>query len=438
MQPVRVLFLAFTTAAIVGTLLLLLPVAKVGAGGASFIEALFSAISALCVTGLIIVDTATYWTPFGQFVLLALIQVGGLGVMTFASVVGIAIVRKLSFRSRILAASESKNLDFEDMRGIILGILSIALAVEGIIAALLTATFTLRYNFGFGEGLWLGVFHSVSAFNNAGFSLFTDSLMSYSTDALIGLPISIAIIVGGIGFPVIRQILRYGGRPLKWSMNTRLVLLGTSVLLFIGFAFVTATEWDNPATLGPLAWYEKLLAGFVQSVQVRTAGFNNLDISQMNTQTWFGMDILMFIGGGPAGTAGGIKVTTFAVVMFIVWAEIRGEAVVNVMGKRLARSVHRQAIAVVAVSMALVVFSTLSLLLITSFTLDQLLFEVISAFATVGLSTGITAALPSAGQLILIFLMFVGRLGPMTFASALALKERHQLYSLPRERPIIG
>ncbi|MFW6598483.1 potassium transporter TrkG [Propionibacteriaceae bacterium Y2011] len=221
-------------------------------------------------------------------------------------------------------------------------------------------------------------------------------------------------------------------------MNTRLVVWGTGVLLVLGAVFVTAMEWNNPRTLGALPWHERVLAGFVQSVQTRTAGFNNLDISQMDSATWLGMDALMFIGGGPAGTAGGIKLTTFAVLFFIIVAEVRGDGAVNVFGKRLSRAVHRQAITVALGAVALVAGGTIGLMLITDFSLDVLLFEVVSAFATVGLSTGITAQLPAAGQLVLVFLMFIGRLGPMTFATALALRDRRLLFELPKERPIIG
>jgi Trk-type K+ transport system membrane component len=197
-------------------------------------------------------------------------------------------------------------------------------------------------------------------------------------------------------------------------------------------------EWTNPATLGPLAWPDKLLVGFFQSVQARTAGFNSIDNGAMDSASLLATDVLMLIGGGPAGTAGGIKITTFAVLFFILLAEVRGEVAVNVFGKRLSRAVHRQALAIVLLAVAVVVFSTAALMLLTDISMDRLLYESISAFGTVGLSTGITAGLPVAGQVILMLLMFVGRLGPVTFASALALRERRTLYEFPKERPIIG
>jgi trk system potassium uptake protein TrkH len=438
LHPAQVVATGFAVAVLIGTLLLTLPIAKVGPGGASFAEAIFTATSAVCVTGLAVVDTATYWTPFGQVVILLLIQVGGFGVMTFASVVGLAVVRRLSLRSRVTAASEAHSVDLEDVKGLVLGVVRISLLVEGAVMVLLT----LRFIFGYGEpvsrALWLGVFHSVSSFNNAGFALFSDSLMGYAVDPFICLPIAAAVILGGLGFPVIVQLRKHLRSPLQWSMNTRIVLTGTVTLLVAGTVYITAIEWSNPATLGPMDWPAKLLVGFFQSVQTRTAGFNSIDVGSMDSASLFGMDVLMFIGGGPAGTAGGIKITTFAVLYFILLAEIRGDGVVNVFGKRLSRAVHRQAIAVVLLAVFVVMVSTATLMVLTDLSLDALLFETISAFGTVGLSTGITAGLPPAGQAILIVLMFIGRLGPITFASALALRERPRTYELPKERPIIG
>ncbi len=416
----------------------MLPVAKAGPGGASFMEALFTATSALCVTGLATVDTAVYWTGFGHAVILSLIQIGGFGVMTFASLIGLAVARRLSLRSKLTALTESKGLGLNDTRQLVFGVLKISLIVEGAVALILAAQFAITYDKPVGEAVWLGVFHAVSSFNNAGFSLFSGNITQYVSDPIVSLPLCAAIILGGLGFPVIVQLRKHFRDPLLWTMNTRIVLWGTVLLLVVGTTFITVMEWNNPRTLGSLDWPARILAGFFQSVQTRTAGFNSIDIGAMDSATWLGMDALMFIGGGPAGTAGGIKITTFAVLFFVIMAEVRGETAVNVFGKRLSRAVHRQAIAVVLFAVALVAAGTGSLMILTDFTLDVLLFEVVSAFATVGLSTGITADLPAAGQLILVALMFIGRLGPITFASALALKQRRLSYEFPKERPIIG
>ena len=428
----------FAATILIGTGILMLPIARVGPGGASFLEALFTATSAVCVTGHIVVDTATYWTPFGQVVILALVQVGGFGIMTFASVIGLAVLRRMSLRSKVTAASEAHSSGLEDVGGLVLGVVRISLIVEVVIAAMLTARFAIGYGEPIGRAAWLGVFHSVSSFNNAGFALFSDSFVQYATDPFICLPISAAIIIGGLGFPVIMQLRKHLRHTLKWTMNTRIVVSGTIGLLIAGWIYITAIEWNNPATLGPLDWPGKLLAGFFTSVQTRTAGFNSIDTGLMDPASWLGMDALMLIGGGPAGTAGGIKITTFAVLFFILLTELRGDGAVNVFGKRLSRAVHRQAITVVLLAVAVVITATTALMLMTDFGLDRLLFEVVSAFGTVGMSTGITADLPPAGQLILVVLMFIGRLGPITFASSIALRERRITYEFPQERPIIG
>jgi trk system potassium uptake protein TrkH len=438
LRPARTIVGAFALAIALGTGLLMLPIAKAGPGGASFLEALFTATSAVCVTGHIVVDTATYWSLFGQLVILALIQVGGFGIMTFASLIGIAVLRKISLRSRLTTAAEAHSFELDDVSGLVGRVLRITLIIQGAVAVCLFVRFTLGYGEPVGRAAWLAVFHAVSAFNNAGFSLFSENLVPYALDPLICLPIAAAIILGGIGFPVIMQLRNHLRHTLKWTMNTRIVLVGTITLLIAGSVYITAIEWSNPATLGAMNWPEKLLAGFFTSVQTRTAGFNSIDIGAMDPASWIGMDVLMLIGGGPAGTAGGIKITTFAVLFFILVTELRGEGAVNVFGKRLSRSVHREAITVVLLAVAVVVTATVALMLLTDFSLDRLLFEAASAFGTVGLSTGITADLPPAGQIILILLMFIGRLGPITFASGLALADRRITYEFPKERPIIG
>lgn len=437
-HPAQVVLFGFGVAAVAGALLLMLPFAKAGAGGATPVEAVFTAFSAISVTGHIIVDTPTYWSPFGLVVILALIQLGGFGVMTFASVVGLVVVRRLSLSSRLSTAAEAKSLGLDDIGRLVVGVVRISLVIEAAAALVLTVRFATGYGYGWHEAAWLGLFHGVSAFNNAGFSLFSDSIIGFAADPVVSLTICAAVILGGLGFPVIMQLRKHLRSPRRWSMNTRIVLAATPVLLVLGTVYITVIEWDNPATLGALDPGARILAGFFHSVQTRTAGFNSVDIGAMHESTWLGMDVLMLIGGGPAGTAGGIKVTTFAVLFFILLAEVRGDGVVNVFGKRLSRAVHRQAIAVVLVSLGVVVVSTGAIMLLSDLGLGRVLFEVISAFSTVGLSTGITADLPAAAQLLLAALMFLGRLGPITFATALALRERTILYQLPKERPIIG
>jgi trk system potassium uptake protein TrkH len=438
LHPAQAVVVGFGAAVLGGTLLLLLPFSTADGRSPSIVDALFTATSAVCVTGLTVVDTPTFWSPFGQVVIMLLIQLGGLGIMIFASLIGLVLARKLSVRSRVNTATEAKAVGFDDVRGLVRGIVLISLVIEAATFVLLFLRFLLGYGYDVGEAAWHAVFHAVSSFNNAGFALYSDNLIGFVSDPFICLPIAAAIILGGLGFPVIMQLRKEFVRPLHWSMNTKLVLWGTAVLLVGGTVFITVIEWQNPETLGALDPGARVLAGFFQSVQTRTAGFNSVDIGAMHDESWLGMDVLMFIGAGPAGTAGGIKVTTFAVLFFIMMTELRGEGAVNIFGKRLSRAVHRQAITVVLIAVAVVVTGTTVLMLITGVDLDRVLFEAVSAFATVGLSTGITADLPDAAKVVLALLMFIGRLGPLTLGTAIALRDRRILYEFPKERPAIG
>ncbi len=437
LAPAQAIVTGFGLALLVGTTLLWLPISSTQRP-ATFVEALFTATSALCVTGLTVVDTAVFWTPFGKLVILLLIQVGGLGIMLFAALVGLVLARKLSVRARINTVVEAKAFGVPDVRRLARNIFLTSIAIEAVVAALLFVRFVSGYGYDAGKALWHGVFHSVSSFNNAGFALYTDNMMGFVADPWVSLPMCAAIILGGVGFPVLRELAREWRRPLHWSMNTRIVLPATIVLLVLGSLAITVIEWENPGTLGDKDPATRVLAGFYHAVQTRTAGFNSLDIGAMHDETWLIMDILMFIGGGPAGTAGGIKITTFAVLLFILWTELRGGTAVNIFGKRLSRSVHREAISVVLMALAAVMGATVAILTMTDLDLGRVLFEAVSAFATVGLSTGITATLPPAAQLILVALMFLGRIGPLTLGPALALRERRVAYELPKERPVIG
>lgn len=428
----------FAMAIALGTGLLMLPVAKAGSGSASGLEAVFTSTSAVCVTGLIVVDTPEYWSGFGQAVILALIQVGGFGIMTFASWLVLLVSHRMGLKARLTAATETKTLGLGDVRTVVVRVVKVSLLLEAVTAVILTVRFGTTYDESWPRALWLGVFHAVSAFNNAGFALYSDSMMGFVTDPWICLPIAGAVIAGGLGFPVLFELRRRFRKPRSWSLHTKIVLGASGIFLVGGSLFVTALEWSNPATLGPLDVPGKILAGFFQGVMPRTAGFNSVDIAQMNPATWLGTDVLMFVGGASAGTAGGIKVTTFAVLFFVIYAEIRGEAAVNIFHRRLHGDLQRQALTVVLLSVAAVATSTLAFMVFTDFSLDQSLFEVTSAFATVGLSTGITAGLPGGEQALLTALMFIGRLGPITIASALALRLRVRMYDLPEERPVIG
>lgn len=437
-HPAQVVVVAFALAILVGTALLMLPVARTDAGNAPFIVAIFTSTSAVCVTGLVVVDTPSYWSTFGEVTILALIQVGGFGIMTLASLLGLLIFRRLGLRSRLTAASETKATGLGDVQTVVKGVVAISLLFEAVTAMMLALRFRWGYDAEWGEAAYLGVFHAVSAFNNAGFALYSDSLMGFVSDPWICLPIAFAVIAGGLGFPVWLELYRRFHPTWAWSLHTRMTLSVTAALLVFGTVFVTASEWNNPATLGALSAPDRVLAGFFQAVMPRTAGFNSLDYGQMRDGTLLGTEVMMFIGGGSAGTAGGIKVTTFVLLFFVMFAEVRGEGDVTAFGRRVDPRAIRQALTVALLALGAVVASTLVVLQLTNVSTEDALFEVVSAFATVGLSTGITADLPTAAQLLLALLMFVGRLGPITLVSALALREHGHLHRLPEGRPLIG
>ncbi|WP_254715924.1 TrkH family potassium uptake protein [Actinomadura sp. WMMB 499] len=437
-HPAQVVVTGFGVTILAGTLLLALPVARAGPGRADLLDALFTATSAVCVTGLITVDTPEYWSTFGEIVILCLIQVGGFGLMTLATLFAILLSGRVGLRARMAAQTETKTLQMMDVRRVVRNIVVFSLSCEAVIAVLLAARFAFGYGEPLGRAAYLGVFHSVSAFNNAGFALWSDSLMRFVTDPWICLPVCVAIIIGGLGFPVWFELVRRWRRPRSWSILTR-VTVGTSAVLLAGGTLVlTALEWNNPDTLGTLSRPSRWLAGFVMAVMPRTAGFNSVDTSAMRPESWLVTDVLMFIGGGSAGTAGGIKVTTFGLLAFVLWAEMRGDVHVNVGVRRLPVGTQRQAMGIVLLAVGLVVSATVTLLILTGHSLDRVLFEVVSAFGTVGMSTGITADLPPAGHVLLIVLMFAGRIGPLTMATALALRRRVRRVELPEERPIVG
>ncbi|MBF6079591.1 TrkH family potassium uptake protein [Nocardia beijingensis] len=434
----------FSAVMVLGTTLLMLPVAAESRTATGAVTALFTAVSAVCVTGLVVVDTESHWSTFGELVILGLIQVGGVGIMTLASLLGLLVARRMGLRMQLIAQSETKTLRLGESRRVVVGVIRMSLLVEAVTAVALCLRFLIGYDEPGWRAVYLGVFHAVSAYNNAGFALYEDSLVGYATDPWIIAPITVALVIGGLGFPVVFEVTgslrRQTGAamPRRWSLHTRITLITYFLLGVVGIVAVIAFEWSNPDTLGPLNTAHKLLVGGFHGLSPRTAGFNSVDVGAMHSSTLLINDILMFVGGGSAGTAGGIKVTTFALLAFVIIAEVRGEPTVHVMGRRLAAPVQRQAMTVALLGIGAVVSGTITLLTITGMDLDVVLFEVVSAFGTVGLSTGITADIPPPGLIVLIVLMFIGRLGPITLATALALRERGRRYELPEERPIVG
>jgi trk system potassium uptake protein TrkH len=437
-HPARAIPLTFLVAIAIGTVLLLLPAARAEGGGAPFMTALFTATSAVCITGLVVVDTATYWSPFGQVVIFALFQIGGFGIMTGATLLGLLVSRRLRLTQRRIVQAETRSLTPADVRGVMLVVLSVTLVIEAAVTAVLALRLHFAYDEPWGIALWHGLFHAVSAFNNAGFSLYSDSLVRFALDPVVLIPVMLAVIVSGLGFPVIHELRQEWRTPGLWSIHAKITLFGTAILLPLGFAAIAVIEWNNGRTVGDLPGWGRALGALFHSVMTRSGGFNSFDTGALRSESLLVSDMLMFIGGGSAGTAGGIKITTFFLLGFVVWAEIRGHSDASAFNRGISAEVQRQALTIVLLATALVSLSTLALLSLTPFPLDRVLFEVLSAAATVGLSTGITDDLPPAGQIILIGLMFVGRVSTITLAAGLALRTRKRLYRFPEESPIVG
>ena len=446
LHPTQIVVLAFGAAVALSTFILMLPISSASGEMTDFVTALFTAVSAVCLTGLTVVDTGTYWSGFGQVAIMTMIQAGGLGIVSFATVLGLLISGRISLSERLNTFAEAKILGADNVPKLLQRIILVYFGFEFVLATYLTSRFRGEYNYEWGEAVWHGLFHAISAFNNGGFSLYSDSMMGFATDPFVIAPIAIAVIVGGLGFPVLIELhekiwklnLQPSGKRRKFSLHSRVTLWASGVLLVVGGLFIGAMEWSNQKTLGGLGLFDRLVNTFFASVMPRSGGLSTVDISQMDPATWLGTSFLMFIGGGSASTAGGIKVTTMAVLFFIIYTEIRGETAVNVGNRRLPRSIQRQALTLVALSSMTILSSSLLLTALTDFTLDQVIFEVVSAAATVGLSTGITADLPDFAQVWLAILMFVGRLGPVVIASALALRITKRHYELPKERPLLG
>jgi potassium uptake TrkH family protein len=436
-SPARLAVFSFAGVIGVFTLLLLTPWATRSGKGAPFVDALFTATSAVCVTGLTVVPTGAFWSGFGQVVILVAIKVGGLGVMTLASILGLAVSRHLGLTQRMLAATEVKTSRLGEVGSLIRVVIITSTSLEVLVALLLFPRFLVLRETA-GDAAWHALFYGVSAFNNAGFVPTVEGLDGRVGDWALCLPIMIGVFIGSLGFPVILNIMRNRRRLSRLSLHAKLTLTTGAILVAVAAVLFLALEWTNPGTFGPLSVPDKILASLFQGVMPRSAGFSTVDISNMHETSWLITDALMFVGGGSASTAGGIKVTTLAVMLLAIVAEARGDRDIEVFRRRVPAETIRHAIAVTFVGATAVLVSSLLLLEITGQSLDVVLYEVISAFATCGLSTGITPYLPVPGKYVLVVLMFVGRTGTMTLGAALALRSRRRVIRMPEERPIIG
>ncbi len=436
-SPARLALGVFALVILSFTVLLSAPWATASGHSAPAVTALFTATSATTVTGLVVVPTGTYWSGWGLAVILVAIKVGGLGVMTLASLLGLAVSRRVGLTQRLLVSSETHFTRLGEVGSLVRTVIVTSTALEVSIAIVLFPRVLVDGQHA-GEAAWHSIFYSISAFNNAGFVPTEEGLTPYAADWWVLLPLIVGVFIGSLGFPVILDVRSRLRRPRTWTLHSKLTIATSLLLVVAGSVLVAAFEWSNPHTFAPLSGSGTALASLFAGVMPRSAGLSTVDVSQMHESTWLLMDALMFAGGGSASTAGGIKVSTLAVMMLAIVAEARGDRDLEAFGRRIPRDALQVAIAVVFISATVVLLASLLLLALTGLSLDIILFEVISAYATCGLSTGVTPDLPDQAKLVLVALMFVGRTGTMTIAAALALRNRRRVVRYPEERPIIG
>jgi len=431
------LALGFAATIFIGSLILTLPMANREGVITPYITALFTSTSAVCVTGLVVVDTKSYWTAFGQAVILVLIQVGGLGFMTSSTFLLLLMGRRLGLRERILLKEAHGVSNLGGILRLTRQVLLVTLIIEGASALVLFLRFAKEYPPDW--ALWMGVFHAVSAFNNAGFDIIGGfrSLTVYNQDPVVILDVAFTIILGGISFTAIVDVCQQR-RFRSLLLDTKMVLVTTAVLLLAGTLGLLATEYSNGYTMGPMEFPAKLLNAFFSAVAPRTAGYNSIDVGKMTNGGLFLTILLMYIGAASGSTGGGIKVNTFAVLTAAVVSSVRGRNTATAFGRELPQDHVYRALTVALLALGLLFVVTFSLAITEPFSLLQLLFETTSAFGTVGLSTGITPDLSLAGKLLISATMFVGRVGPLTIALALAQGEHATRYRYPEGRLKIG
>ncbi|MBO4143430.1 TrkH family potassium uptake protein [Micromonospora tulbaghiae] len=438
-KPVRLVPLGFLAVILVGTGLLMLPWATSEQRYTPFVTALFTSTSAVSVTGMAVTDTPNYWNGFGLVMITVLTQLGGLGILTGASLVILAVSRQLGLRNRLLVQAETAEFGLGDVRRLLLRIAATVFVTEALMTAVIATRLFLAYDYRPGRALWSAVFHSVQAFNNGGFALYSDGLIAFARDGWVALPLSIGAIIGGLGFPALFEAVREWRQPERWAVATKLTVWGSVVLTVFGVAYLLMAEWGNPFTIGTFDVPGKLLASFTQIALSRTGGFDVVNVGHLTDESYPMLIGLMFIGGGSASTAGGIKVSTFFLLGFAIWAELRGEPDTTVGRRRVAAASQRQALTVALLSVALVAGGTVGLIALTShISFSAALFEVTSAFSTTGLTVGVSGQLSPPGQYVLTALMYIGRIGPLTLGSAIALNTRRRLYRYPEEQPIVG
>ncbi|WP_440711596.1 TrkH family potassium uptake protein [Herbiconiux sp. YIM B11900] len=463
-SPSRFAILIFAGLIVLFTVLFSLPISSATGKTTGLADSLFTAVSVICVTGLATVDMATHWSVFGHILIFIGVQIGALGVLTLASILGLAVSRKLGLRARLIAASDTNPLRMHhgpvaegqavrlgEIGNLLATVAISAFVIEVVIAGLLFPRMLLD-GIPVGEAVWNSFYYSAMAFTNTGFAPNAEGLAAFENDYFFLGILMVGVFLGSIGFPVIYTLSRTLGawrvrhksrdyrreHRVRWSVHVKLTLVTSAILIVAGAALYIVLEFDNPKTFGGLNAGDTVFQSFFLSVMTRSGGFSTINLPDLNGSSLLVTDMLMFIGGGSASTAGGIKVTTLAVLFLAAFAEARGVQDMESFGRRIPGDVLRLGVSVVLWGATTVAVSSILILQISKAPLDFVLFDVISAFATSGLTTGLTASLPDAGVYIMAATMFMGRVGTVTLAAALAASQRQQLYKRPEERPIVG
>lgn len=449
-SPSRFAITVFSALILLFTLLFSLPITTADGSIPTLHDAVFTAVSVICVTGLSTVDMATHWSPFGNALVYIGVNIGGIGVLTLASMLGLAISRRFGLRARLIAASESdpsrlhagpideeRTVRLGDMGSLLVTVAASVIVIELTIALLMLPSMLAAGYDGL-KALWYSFYYSAMAFTNTGFAPNPGGAYEFASDFWFLSLLMVGVFLGSLGFPVIFVLARSWRAPRRWPVHVKLTITTTIILLVAGAGVFLLLEYNNPNTYGALDLGPTIFESFFMSTMTRSGGFATIEMGDLNGSSMLASAMLMFIGGGSASTAGGIKVTTFAVLFLAAFAEARGAQSMEAFGRRIPRDILRLAVSVVIWASTIVAVASIILLQITKEPFEYVLFDVISAFATCGLSTGLTGDLPPSGVYIMAATMFMGRVGTVTLAAALAASQRPRLYRHPEERPIVG
>lgn len=438
LNGVQILSLGFISVILIGTILLTLPISSINGEFTNIVDAMFTSTSAVCVTGLIVLDTATHWSTFGQCIILLLIEIGGLGFMSFTTLLAILIGKKITLKQRLLIQESMNTFSLQGLVKMVKHILIFTTTIQLLGAVVLSFVFIPDY--GLKRGIYYSIFHSVSAFCNAGFDLIGEfrSITVYYNHSILILTISALIIIGGLGFTVWSEIYHYR-ETRRLSVHSKIVLVVSGVLLLGGFLAFFALEYNNPNTLQDMNFKDKIVNAFFASVTPRTAGFNTIDLAGMTTASKFLTIFLMFIGGSPGSTAGGLKTATFGILLITVISVIRGREDSEAFGRRFPKELVYKAFSLFFIAMSIVLIVTLVLSVTeNNERFLDLLYEATSAFGTVGITTGVTQELSTIGKFIIMISMYFGRVGPLTIAFAITKKRKKKNYKYPEGKILIG